>query len=579
MSRFTENMFCNARASTKGIVTGEPGAPVRHTWLEIHERARLIAGGLANVGVGQGDPVCVLAGAPVEIAPTAQALWMRGASLTMLHQPMPRADLHVWAQETIAVIDMIKANVVVVSDPFMPAAPVLADRGIEVVTVEQLLSHAPIAPVDTGEDDMALLQLTSGSTGCPKAVSITHRNVVSNAEAMFIGSRFDIDTDVIVSWLPLFHDMGMTGFLTVPMYFGAELVKITPMDFMSDILLWAKLIDKYRGTMTAAPNFAYSVLAKRLRKHAEPGQFDLSTLRWALSGGEQVEPADVEDLCEAGAPFGLRPEAILPAYGMAETTVAVSFSECGSGLVVDEVDAGVLAVLHRAQPATVGDIRRLAVLGPLLGGLEARVVDDDGSPLPARGVGVIQLRGEPLAPGYITMDGFVATRDEQGWYDTGDLGYLTEHGHVVVCGRVKDVIIMAGRSIYPTDIERAAGRVEGVRRGCAVAVRLDAGRSRECFAVAVESNSFEDPAEVRRIERQVAREVVAEVKVRPRYVVVLGPGVIPKTPSGKLRRANALALLQLTVDLSVAVTAVQQQACEVAETAAVGPTSRQPDRR
>jgi fatty-acyl-CoA synthase len=144
---------------------------------------------------------------------------------------------------------------------------------------------------------------------------------------------------------------------------------------------------------------------------------------------------------------------------------------------------------------------------------------------------------------------------------------------------VKDVIIMAGRSIYPTDIERAAGRVEGVRRGCAVAVRLDAGRSRECFAVAVESNSFEDPAEVRRIERQVAREVVAEVKVRPRYVVVLGPGVIPKTPSGKLRRANALALLQLTVDLSVAVTAVQQQACEVAETAAVGPTSRQPDRR
>ena len=572
-------MFRSARTSTKGIVTGEPGAPVRHSWLEVHERARRIAGGLANVGVGHGNPVGVLAGAPVEIAPTAQALWMRGASLTMLHQPTPRADLQVWAQETLAMIDMIKANVVVVSDPFMPAAPVLADRGIEVVTVEQLLSDGPIGPVETGEDDMALLQLTSGSTGCPKAVSITHRNVVANAEAMFIGSRFDVDTDVIVSWLPLFHDMGMTGFLTVPMYFGAELVKITPMDFMSDILLWARLIDKYRGTMTAAPNFAYSVLAKRLRKHAEPGQFDLSTLRWALSGGEQVEPADVEDLCEAGAPFGLRPEAILPAYGMAETTVAVSFSECGTGLVVDEVDAGILAMLHRAQPATMGDTRRLAVLGPLLRGLEARIVDDDGSPLPARSVGVIRLRGEPLTPGYITTDGFVATQDEQGWYDTGDLGYLTEHGHVVVCGRVKDVIIMAGRSIYPTDIERAAGRVEGVRRGCAVAVRLDAGHSRECFAVAVESNSFEDLAEVRRIERQVAREVVAEVDVRPRYVVVLGPGVVPKTPSGKLRRAHTLALLQLTVKLSVAVSAVQQQACEVAETAAVGATSRQRDRR
>ena len=180
---------------------------------------------------------------------------------------------------------------------------------------------------------------------------------------MSIGAQFNVDTDVIVSWLPLFHDMGMTGFLTVPMYFGAELVKITPKDFLSDILLWAKLIDKYRSTMTAAPNFAYSLLAKRLRKHAKPGQFDVSTVRWALSGGEQVEPADVEDLCEAGAPFGLRPEAILPADGMAESTVAVSFSECSAGLVVDEVDADILAMLRRALPATMGNTRRLATLG------------------------------------------------------------------------------------------------------------------------------------------------------------------------------------------------------------------------
>ena len=558
MSRLTESMFRNAHTSINGIVTGEPRAPVRHSWLEVHVRARRIAGGLADAGVGHGDPVGVLAGAPVEIAPTAQGLWMRGASLTMLHQPTPRADLQVWAQDTITVIDMIKAKVVIVSDPFMAAAPVLAGHGIEVVTVEKLLSYAPIAPVDTGEEDLALLQLTSGSTGSPKAVSITHRNVVSNAEAMSIGAQFNVDTDVIVSWLPLFHDMGMTGYLTVPMYFGAELVKITPMDFLSDILLWAKLIDKYRATMTAAPNFAYSVLAKRLRKHAKPGQFDLSTLRWALSGGEQVEPDDVEALCEAGAPFGLRPEAILPAYGMAETTVAVSFSECGAGLVVDEVDADILAMLRKALPATMGHTRRLAALGPLLGGLEARIVDEDGSVLPARCVGVIQLRGEPLTRGYVTPDGFVATQDEQGWYDTGDLGYLTERGHVVVCGRVKDVIIMAGRSVYPTDVERAAGRVEGVRPGCAVAVRLDAGNSRESFAVAVESNLFEDPAEVRRIEHQVAHEVVTAVDVRPRNVVVLGPGLIPKTPSGKLRRAYALALLTLPVGLSFAATAAKQ---------------------
>jgi fatty-acyl-CoA synthase len=543
VSRFTETMYGNAQWSLKGMTTGEPDTPVRHTWAEVHERARRIAGGLAAAGVGHGDAVAVLAGAPVEIAPTAQGIWMRGASLTMLHQPTPRTDLQRWAEETTAVIRMVDAKAVVVSDPFMPAAPLLAQLGMQVLIIEHLLDASPIGPVHTDDDDLALMQLTSGSTGSPKAVQITHANVVANAEAMFIGANFDIDTDVIVSWLPCFHDMGMTGFLTVPMYFGAELVKVTPMDFLRDTLLWAKLIDKYQGTMTAAPNFAYNLFAKRLRRQATPGQFDLSSLRWALSGAEQVDPADVEDLCEAGAPFGLRPEAILPAYGMAETTVAVSFSECGAGMVVDEVDADLLAFLHRAIPATRGNTRRLVSLGRLLHGLEARVVDEDGAVLPARGVGVIQVRGEPVTAGYTTTAGFISAQDDQGWYDTGDLGYLTETGNVVVCGRVKDVIIMAGRNIYPTDIERAAARVDGVRPGCAVAVRLDAGHSRETFAVAVESKEFQDHDAVRRIERQVAHEVVAEVDVRPRNVVVLEPGMIPKTPSGKLRRAHALSLV------------------------------------
>jgi fatty-acyl-CoA synthase len=547
VSRFTETMFRNARrsekGSTKGMVTGEPGHPVRHTWGEVHERARRVAGGLAAAGVGHHDAIGVLAGAPVEIAPTAQGLWMRGASLTMLHQPTPRTDLALWAEDTATVIGMIEAKAVIVSDPFLAAVPVLEARGITVLTIEQLLASDPIDPIDTDEDDLALMQLTSGSTGSPKAVQITHRNIYSNAEAMFIGAEYNVERDVMVSWLPCFHDMGMIGFLTVPMYFGAELVKVTPMDFLRDTLLWAKLIDKYKGTMTAAPNFAYALFAKRLRKQAKPGQFDLSTLRFALSGAEPVEPADVEDLIDAGRPFGLRPEAILPAYGMAETTLAVSFSECGAGLVVDEVDADLLAALRRAVPAAKGNTRRLASLGPLLDDIEARIVDEDGNVLPNRGVGVIELRGEPLTPGYITMGGFIPAQDERGWYDTGDLGYQMENGHIVVCGRVKDVIIMAGRNIYPTDIERAAGRVEGVRPGCAVAVRLDAGHSRETFAVAVESNAFEDPAEVRRIEHQVAHEVVGEVDVRPRNVVVLGPGTIPKTPSGKLRRANSVTLV------------------------------------
>jgi fatty-acyl-CoA synthase len=543
VSRFTQTMYDSAQSSLKGMVTGEPNAPVRHTWGQVHERSRRVAGGLAAAGVGHGDAVAVLAGEPVEIAPTAQAIWMRGASLTMLHQPTPRTDLQRWADETTAVINMIAAKAVVVSDPFMAAAPLLSQLGMQVLTIDQLLESQPIDPVETDDDDVALLQLTSGSTGSPKAVRISHRNVVSNAEAMFVGANVERESDVIVSWLPCFHDMGMTGYLTVPMYFGVELVKVTPMDFLRDTLLWARLIDKYQGTMTAAPNFAYTMFAKRLRRQAQPGEFDLSTLRWALSGAEQVDPADVEDLCQAGAPFGLRPEAVVPAYGMAETTVAVSFSECGRGLIVDEVDADLLGMLHRAVPATRGKTRRLASLGRPLKGLEVRIIDCNGDVMPARSVGVINVRGEPVTLGYTTTAGFIPAQNREGWYDTGDLGYVTETGNVVVCGRVKDVIIMAGRNIYPTDIERAASRVHGVRPGCAVAVRLDAGHARETFAVAVESNGWENPAEVHRVERQVAHEVIAEVDVRPRNVVVLEPGMIPKTPSGKLRRAHALALI------------------------------------
>ena len=233
----------------------------------------------------------------------------------------------------------------------------------------------------------------------------------------------------------------------------------------------------------------------------------------------------------------------MPGYGMAETTVAVSFSKCGGGMVVDEIDADLLRLLHRAVPARRGNTRRLVSLGHAAG--------RPGAPRRRRGrraaAGPRRRRHRcprrTRHPGYLTVAGFISAQDEQGWYDTGDLGYLTEDDEIVVCGRLKDVIIMAGRNIYPTDIERAAARVDGVRPGCAVAVRLDAGHSRESFAVAVESKEFDDPDEVRRIERQVAHEVVAEVDVRPRNVVVLAPGTIPKTPSGKLRRAHAMSLV------------------------------------
>ncbi|MEU8896392.1 fatty acyl-AMP ligase [Nocardia sp. NPDC048505] len=541
MSRFTDEMYATAQFSQRGLVTGEPSAPKRQTWGEIHRLARRMAGGLAAAGIGRGDAVGVLAGLPVDIAPVCQAIWMRGASITMLHQPTPRTDLVVWARDTETVLHMIEARAVVLGAPFEAAEPILRERGITVVRIDQLPDCPDTEPLPTAESDIALQQLTSGSTGAPKAVQITHGNFFVNAHDMFNRVQFQLDQDVMVSWLPLFHDMGMVGFLSVPMQFGAEVVCVTPIDFLMRPLLWAELIDKYRGTVTAAPNFAYSLLARRLKQAAD-GSLDLSSVRYMWNGAEPVDPDTMDTLAEAGRRFGLNPMALTPVYGMAETTLAVSIPDPGKGQVLDAIDADLLEALGKAVPvpdehAHHGNVRRLPTLGYLVDGLEGRIVDAERQPLPTRSVGVIELRGPAVTSGYVTVNGFRSAQDEDGWLDTGDIGYFTEAGLMVVCGRIKDVIIMGGRNIYPTDIERAAMRVLGVRPGNAVAVRLDAGQKRESFAVVVESNDHQNSVEVKRIEREIVHEVVSEVGVRPRTVAVLGPGALPKTSSGKLRRA------------------------------------------
>ena len=547
VSIFTENLYRTAATSSKGMVTGEPGEPTRSTWAQVHEQARAIAGSLAEAGVGPGDAVTILAGSPAEIAPSIQAAWMRGASTTMLHQPTPRTDLGVWAQETMTVLDMVEAKVVLLGNPFEPVVEVLRERGVAVLEMTAVTAGTPIDAVEVSEDDTALLQLTSGSTGTPKAVRITHRNLNANIEGMTIAGKLDPETDVAVSWLPLFHDMGMVGFLTVPMCLGLELVTVTPLDFLRSPLLWVELISKYHGSLTAAPNFAYAVVAKRLaRASYGPGELDLSSMRFALNGAEPIDPEAVDAFVAAGAPYGLRSSAMLPAYGMAETTLAVSFHDLTEDVHVDVVDADQLENHARAVPPT-GDAatRGFPTLGQPLKGFEARIVDDAGTVLDVRGVGTIQLRGEAVTPGYLTVDGPKETQDAEGWLDTGDQGYLTEDGAVVVCGRVKDVIIMGGRNIYPTDIERAAGTVDGVRAGNVVAVRLDATADRrETFAIIVEAGKADDEAEADRISKAVTSAVVDAVAARPRSVTVLAPGSLPKTPSGKLRRSSSAELVQ-----------------------------------
>jgi fatty-acyl-CoA synthase len=532
----------SASRSDRGITTGEPTRPRRTTWTEVHQKALRAAGsliGTAAPGVQHSDAVAVLAGDPALIAPAVQGVWLAGGSVTMLHQPTPRADLASWAADTVRTLGMIDAKLVLLGSPFDQLAPLLDQRGISYLMLTTLDDPAvrPLdAPVPVDEDDTALLQLTSGSSADPKAVRITHGNLYANMTAMVQAAALDPAHDVMVSWLPLFHDMGMVGCLTLPMALGVELVKVTPADFISRPLLWAELISRHRGTITAAPNFGYALLARRLASTDE--HFDLSSLRFALNGAEPIEPAAVRAFTAAGARFGLPETCMVCAYGMAETTLGVSFAPCGVGMQVDTVDAESLESRRRADPAepSAPHVRAFPRLGPPLRGIEVRVVDEHGQLLDDRGVGRIQLRGDSVTREYLTTAGPLPAQDHDGWLDTGDEGYLAE-GDVVVCGRRKDVIIMGGRNIYPIDIERAAGRVEGVRPGNVAAVRLDAGARRESFAVAVESRRAGDPEAERILRKEITARVVDAVGFRPGAVVVLPPAVLPKTPSGKLRRA------------------------------------------
>jgi len=546
VSMFTDALRSAAKGDA-GMTTGEPREPVSTSWAQVHAAAAAGARVLVENGVRPGDAVAVLAAKPFEVAPAAQAAWLAGASVTMLHQPTARTNLATYGAETAAVLALIGARAVVLGDPFTEFIEMLDGSGVRAFTVEQLVGEPGGEPPDVqiDEDGPALLQLTSGSTATPKAVQITHRNLWANIESMCESARIH-PGEVMVSWLPLFHDMGMVGFLTQPMCQGIELVTVTPSDFLSSPLLWPTLISKYSGTITAAPNFAYALTARVLaRASTQELDLDLSSMRFALNGAEPIDVGAVRAFLEAGARFGLPATAVVCAYGMAEATLAVSFHPWGTPLKVDTVLAVELEHEQRAVPAGSGSdaaVREFPVLGPPLRGIEVVAVGEGGEHLPDRAVGVLHLRGECVTDRYLTVDGPRPTKGADGWLDTGDLGYLVD-GEVVVCGRVKDVIIMGGRNIYPTDVERIAEGVEGVRAGNAVAIRWTTSGGRESFALAVESRQAGDPAQVERIAAEVRSAVTAAIGVRPAVVTVLPVGTLPKTPSGKLKRSAAAALI------------------------------------
>jgi fatty-acyl-CoA synthase len=524
-----------AAAGATSITFVVGGAEDVVSWGELHEQAKAYAAALQARGVRPGDHVALLSPTTRSLVTAIQGTWLAGATIVVLPLPMRLSSIEEFVAQTRRRIRHADAALVVV-DPELAAFVTPEPGDPPMVGFDDLAggdARRWVRPSDD-PDRLAILQFTSGSTSDPKGVMLPDRVLCANLDAVAEAATLDPDEDVLVSWLPLYHDMGLVGLLTLPMSTGARLVLGAPQDFTAKPARWMEWVSTYGGTATAGPNFSW-VLATRALDRSEP--LDLSRLRVALNGAEPIDPDQVEAFVAAGRRHGLRPEAVFPAFGMAEVAIGGTFPAPMSGMVTDCVDRRVLETERYAAPTAPGadGSRRLPLLGRPVPGLEIRIVDPDtGLPLREREVGELEIRGTSVTPGYYRRPDANAELFHDGWLRTGDLAYLLD-GQLVVCGRIKDVIIVGGRNLFPEDVERAVGQLEGVRAGNVIAFGVDEDRGRESLVVVAESRAVDD--DVAAVRRLVAERVRDAVGVPARDIVLVAPGTLPKTSSGKLQRS------------------------------------------
>lgn len=502
-------------------------------WRQLHGEAKAVAADLQARGVRPGDKVALLSPTTRHLVTAIQATWLAGATIVVLPLPMRLSSIEEFVAQTRQRIHSANASIVLV-DPELAAFVTPEPGDPPMVEFSALGGDARgwvRPPVD--RDRLAILQFTSGSTSDPKGVMLPDHVLCANLDAIAVAGRLDVDDDVLVSWLPLYHDMGLVGLLTLAMSTGTRLVLGAPQDFTARPARWMEWVSTYGGTATAGPNFSY-VLATRGLKRAD--QLDLSRLRIALNGAEPVDPDQVEAFIEAGRRHGLRPGAVFPAFGMAEVGIAGAFPEPLSGLRTDCVDRRVLETERYAAPVSPSDegSRRFALLGQPVPGLEMRIVEpESGNVLQDREVGELEIRGTSVMPGYYERpDVNAQTFRPDGWMRTGDLAYMLR-GELVVCGRIKDVIIVGGRNVFPEDVERAVGEIDGIRAGNVIAFGALSERGRESLVLVAEVKS-DDHDTVRKAVSERVREVVG---VPAKDIVLVGAGSLPKTSSGKLQRS------------------------------------------
>ncbi len=404
-------------------------------------------------------------------------------------------------------------------------------RGRRVLYAPEAFAGEPpaFARPRVAPSDLCFLQFTSGSTSKPKGVEVTHANLVANATA-FLGPHGLNRTpeDVGVSWLPLFHDMGLIGFVLGTLIVDLPVVLMPTAHFARMPRRWLELLTKHRGTITYAPNFAYQLVAKRVRDN-DLESLDLSRVRVAGCGAEPIRAKTLVEFGERFAPCGFDARAFLPSYGMAESCLAITFHPRGTPMVVDRVDR-VRMQDGIAEPSSAPDALEIVSCGVSFPAHEVRVVDDRGRDVAERRVGEIVTRGPSVTAGYFRNPEATADAIREGWLHTGDLGYRAGE-NLYICGRIKDLIIIKGANHHPQDLEWSVGELEGVRRGnvCAFSVVRDGTEELVILAEAAR-------ADAARLRREIAQRIYADFGLQVAEVVISPVGTLPKTSSGKHQR-------------------------------------------
>jgi 1-acyl-sn-glycerol-3-phosphate acyltransferase len=518
--------------------------PVPLTYAALLEDARRAAAGLQAAGIGPGERVAIMLPTGRDFFVAFQGALVAGAVPVPIYPParLDRIAEHLRRQS--AILANCGARALVTIDMARPVARLLRGQVAtleRVTTVSELLgSGATLVPTPRSPDDIAFLQYTSGSTGNPKGVVLTHANLLANIRAMGAAAGAS-GSDVFVSWLPLYHDMGLIGAWLGSLHFAMSFVVMPPTSFLARPSRWLWAVHRYRGTFSAAPNFAYELCASRLDERETEG-LDLSSWRWAFNGAEAVSAATCERFAARYAPAGFDARAIAPVYGLAECALDLTFPPPRRGLRIDRIEREHFARTAEAVPADEDDAAPISVVacGRVLPGYELRIAGPGGAALPERREGRVQFRGPSATSGYYRNTEATAKLFDGDWLDTGDLGYIAE-SDLFVTGRAKDVVIRGGQHLHPQELEDAVGRVPGVRKGCTAVLGLHDRTSGTEKLVIVAETRERDEAAREQLRARIAASAVEVCGSPPDDIVLAPPGSVPKTSSGKIRRADTLA--------------------------------------